>query len=286
MNICLHCYAAQKITTRNSKFMDKQFIADAFRKARKDAGLKRKVVAETLDRSDKVISAWENCNGQPDIATMYKLAKIYGLKGLDDLFCHSADGFELRPEEKDLVLMYRDLTTNSKQIVMTLTKMELNHVHSVKQGETPIRILPKTKKDMEAAVEFALAKKSPTQREQFLKVFNQSAAAGFGDFVDDDSFEEVAIPSIPRGTEFGIKISGNSMQPKINDGDVVFVKRQASIEPNEIGIFIYNGNAYCKQLMYESNSYYLNSFNAEYPKMPVIGDSIYCVGKVLGSFSG
>jgi len=277
------CFCAKNI--RILKIMDKQYIANAFKKARENARLKRKEVADILGNSEKTVSAWENSRGQPDIETLYKLCDIYKISGIDELFNHSIDGFELKPEEKDLINIYRQLTTNSKQIVMTLSELELHHVHAVKQGETQIKILPKTKEQMEIALDAMLAKKTPSQKEQFLRVYNQSAAAGLGDFINDDSFEMVSIPSIPEGAEFGIRISGDSMQPQINNGDIVFVKRQSSIEVGEIGIFIYNGDAYCKQLVYKDGTYYLHSLNSKYKDVPILGDSIYSVGKVLDSYS-
>ena len=93
----------------------------------------------------------------------------------------------------------------------------------------------------------------------------------------------VSVPCIPVGVEFGIRISGDSMEPTINDGDIVFVKRQPGIELGEIGIFIYDGDAYCKKLVYRDNHYYLRSVNGKYKDIPLSGDDIYCVGKVVFS---
>lgn len=267
--------------------MNKIDVAKALKKARKNAGMTCREVALLLNKSEKTVSAWEHCNGQPDVDTLFRLCQIYKLSGIDEILGHIPDGNfnSLNIEEKDLIMLYRKLTTNSKQIVMTVAQLELNHIYSFKQGETSIKILPKTKVEMEAAVEFALNKKSAYEKEKFVKVFNQSAAAGYGNFIDDDSFEMVAVPSIPHGAEFGIRISGDSMQPQINDGDIVFVKRQASLNVGEIGIFIYNGDAYCKQLEYRDNTYYLHSLNNKYKDIPILSDSIFTVGMVLDSYN-
>ena len=267
--------------------MEKLQIANALKKARNKAGMTCKEVASLLDNSEKTVSAWEHCNGQPDTGTLFRLCTIYKMSSIDEMLGHISEHNllnTLRIEEKDLINTYRQLTTNSKQIVMTVAQLELSHVQAVKQGETPIKILSKTKQQMEAAVEFTLKSKSVTEKEKFLKVFNQSAAAGYGNFIDDDSFEMMAVPSIPHGTEFGIRIFGDSMQPKINDRDIVFVTRQASIEVGDIGIFIYDGDAYCKQLIYKDNTYYLHSLNNRYKDIPILGDAIYSVGKVLNNY--
>lgn len=249
--------------------MEKLGIAAALKNARKKADLTCKEVAVRLGNSEKTVYAWESGYGQPDIGVLFKLCEIYKAPNIDEMLGVVADKnllASLRQEEKDLINTYRQLTINSKQIITTLAQLELNHIHAVEQGETPIRILQKTK-------------------EQYLKVFDQSAAAGYGDYVDDSSFEMVAVPCIPQGTEFGIRISGESMQPKINNGDIVFVKRDACLDVGDIGIFVYDGNAYCKQLAYKDNTYYLHSLNNKYRDIPILSDSIYTVGKVLDTYS-
>jgi len=268
--------------------MNKKEIAKALQKARHNSNLTCRELAALLNRGEKAVSAWEHCNGQPDISALIDLRDVYKLASIDEMLgCTLESNFvnTLRVEEKDLISMYRQLTTNSKQIVMTLTQMELNHVDSVKQGETPISILQKSKRETEAAIGIALKRKPIIEREQFIKVFTQSAAAGLGNFVTDVDFEMIAIPSVPHGTEFGVRIKGDSMQPQINDGDIVFVERQPSINVGDIGIFIYDGESYCKQLIYRDNAYYLHSLNNKYKDIPILSDSIYTIGRVLDSYS-
>jgi len=265
--------------------MEKLQIAKALKNTRNKANMTCKEVAAIIGNSEKTVSAWENALGQPDIGTLLKLCEIYKVSGVDEMLGHRPDENllnALRQEEKDLINLYRELTINSKQIVMSVAQLELNHVHSVRQGEIPIRILQRTKEQVDADVKKNL--KHRADSEKLLKVFNQSAAAGYGNYIDDDSFEMLAVPCIPQGTEFGIRISGDSMKPEINHGDIVFVTRQSSVDVGDIGIFIYDGDAYCKQLVYKDNAYFLHSLNNRYSDIPILGDSIFSVGKVLDSY--
>jgi len=191
----------------------------------------------------------------------------------------------LRIEEKSLINTYRRLTTNSKQIVITIAHMELKHIDAVNQAETPIKVLQKSKRDVEASIDRLLSKKPPVERERYLKVYTQRTVAGYGNYIDDSDFEEVAVKHLPNGTEFGIRVSGDSMKPDIFDGDIVFVKRQPSIEVGEIGIFIHDGDALCKQLVYRDDIYYLHSLNSKYKDIAALEDSTYTVGKVLGTYN-
>lgn len=101
-----------------------------------------------------------------------------------------------------------------------------------------------------------------------IKVFDQPAAAGLGNYLDDPSFhiEQYPANEVPEGTEFGIRISGNSMAPNIPDGATVFVQSRSSIEPGKIGIFLLNEESYCKKLAVDriKREVRLVSFNKDY----------------------
>lgn len=74
------------------------------------------------------------------------------------------------------------------------------------------------------------------------------ASAGTGAFLDEGNFEMVSFPkdSVPAGAEFGIRVSGDSMMPVYNDGQIVWVQECSEIRPGEVGIFVYDGDGYIK----------------------------------------
>jgi len=268
--------------------MTKKDIGKALQKARNSANLTCVGVARHLGNSEKTVSAWEQGNGQPDIHTLIKLCEIYNLSSINELVGHVVESNllnTLRIEEKSLVNTYRRLNTNSKQIVMTVARMELKHIDATNQADSPIKVLQKSQRDVEFSIDRLLSKKPPAEKEKYLKVFTQRAAAGYGNYVDDSDFEELPVKHLPNGTEFGVRISGDSMQPDIYDGDIVFVKRQQSIEVGEVGIFIHDGDALCKQLIYKDDVYYLRSLNSRYKDIAALEDATYTVGKVLGTYN-
>ena len=71
------------------------------------------------------------------------------------------------------------------------------------------------------------------------RVYDQPAAAGLGNYLDDPAYHIEQYPAnvVPDGADFGIRISGTSMSPDIPDGCTVFVQSRSSIEPGSIGIF-------------------------------------------------
>lgn len=78
-------------------------------------------------------------------------------------------------------------------------------------------------------------------------------------------YEELSIDMKCKGEFFGLKIKGNSMSPRISDGDVVIVRKQNNIENGEIAIIAVNGDeATCKKVNVLDNGIMLIPLNAAY----------------------
>lgn len=121
-----------------------------------------------------------------------------------------------------------------------------------------------------------------------MKIFSQKASAGWGTYLfDDDSLyniEVFGVSEVPFRADFGVKISGDSMEPTIPDGSLVWIKEQHELDSGEIGIFIYDGEAYCKQLKkdYEARRICLISHNKKYDTIVIKNNIPFrTVGKVL-----
>lgn len=115
-----------------------------------------------------------------------------------------------------------------------------------------------------------------------LKLFNQSACAGNGNYIDDDSYTIVDFQNPPINASFAVRIQGHSMQPLINDGDIVFVQSNTNLQDGDIGIFTYNGETYCKKLNHNANNIVLQSLNPDYRDINIYNqEDLFIVGRVL-----
>ncbi len=119
-----------------------------------------------------------------------------------------------------------------------------------------------------------------------IDVYDEPAAAGFGNYLDAPQSHREQYPSflIPKGTDFGIKISGNSMLPTIEDGTIVFVRSSMVVENGKIGIFVLNGEAFCKQLIvdHKKGEVRLHSRNPDYEDIIIKPtDDLRTIGQVL-----
>ena len=123
-----------------------------------------------------------------------------------------------------------------------------------------------------------------------ITVFDEPAAAGLGNPIDTPPSHIEQYPSdyVPAKTNFGILISGTSMEPKIPDGSTVFVQATPVLDSGEIGIFIFDGQSYCKQLKRdkETQQVKLHSINPEYGDIEIPPFSeLRVLGRVLGGYN-
>lgn len=74
------------------------------------------------------------------------------------------------------------------------------------------------------------------------------ASAGTGAFLDEENFELMRVPasSVPEHTDFGVRVSGDSMEPIYQDGQIVWVQKCGELSPGEVGLFLYDGDGYIK----------------------------------------
>lgn len=81
-------------------------------------------------------------------------------------------------------------------------------------------------------------------------------------------YEPVPQIMCDSGDYFALKISGNSMAPRINDGDTVIVKRQSEVKNGEVAVVsVGTYEATCKKVYYHDGGITLISNNGEYPPM-------------------
>lgn len=123
-----------------------------------------------------------------------------------------------------------------------------------------------------------------------MKVFNESAAAGLGNYLSDSNhnyeYMEFPVAEVPARANFGVLISGDSMEPLIKNGEIVWVEPAPEVNNGDIGIFSLNGESYCKKLHIEYNGsgrvVSLLSLNEDYKPIRIHeSDDLRTFGKVL-----
>lgn len=85
---------------------------------------------------------------------------------------------------------------------------------------------------------------------------------------DPDDWEEITEKMASTGEYFALRIHGDSMEPKISNGDIVIVRVQQTIESGETAIVRINGDeATCKKVKRTPEGIMLISTNPAYEPM-------------------
>ncbi|MEJ7208528.1 LexA family protein [Staphylococcus capitis] len=87
--------------------------------------------------------------------------------------------------------------------------------------------------------------------------------------------------------EFGLKVSGDSMDKIFQDGDIVVVEKDSVVENGQLGVVMVNGyNATVKRVRYNGNQIILipeSNNQSHYPQVYGNNDEVKVVGRVVAS---
>lgn len=169
--------------------------------------------------------------------------------------------------------------------------------------ESPIQVIfnQLTKERQTTTLDFATSLLEEQERQNNISIFTKYSrsekrknitdyveglvAAGDGIYQDENLHMEVSLDAnkIPEKYDTIAKVAGNSMEPLINDNDLLFIKAVNQIELNDIGIFQVNGRNLVKQLKRDYNGqWYLKSLNNNYEEIKLSeNDEIRTIGLVI-----
>lgn len=119
-------------------------------------------------------------------------------------------------------------------------KQELN--------EEGLRRLAAYKDDLIATGRYTPQRTSVEIRYIEMPICDLPVSAGYGAFAEAGNFDKITYPedAVPYGAEFGLRITGDSMEPVYHDKQIVWVQRCKQLHAGEVGIFIYDGEGYIK----------------------------------------
>lgn len=226
--------------------LSKEEIGKILRSAREQAGFTQVQVAQRLGKRQQVIGNWETGYAQPDANSIFLLCDLYGIS-VDDAF-RGGKKERLTAPERAHIRKYRELDDYGKSVIDAV--LELEHARC-SNTPAPIRVIS-------------------------MPVYSDPAAAGVPLYAESE-FERMDFPEdeVPKRAEFGVRISGNSMEPTIHDGQIVWVKRSSEIMDQHVGVFMLDGgNAVCKRAEVGDNGMVIRliSDNPEYA--PIEGDKL------------
>ncbi len=115
-----------------------------------------------------------------------------------------------------------------------------------------------------------------------------SPAAGPDGMVSGADYEDIPrTADMPKNADFCLTVSGDSMEPYLHDGQMIFISEDAGLQDMDVGVFFYHGGIYVKQYApsYDESIYLLSAnpereaANITVPKECV--QDLVCFGKVI-----
>lgn len=116
----------------------------------------------------------------------------------------------------------------------------------------------------------------PTEKIHMIPVFG-SVAAGFGAYASSDILEYIPLyieNDCDVENTICITVKGQSMYPKIEEGDRIVVRRQDSVDNGRIAVVMIGDEAVVKRVECEKNRLTLISINPEYPPRVIEGKDL------------
>ena len=123
---------------------------------------------------------------------------------------------------------------------------------------------------------------TPSSKKRKSRLYAFPISAGKGNDIDD-SVPYTEYYTDDPNCDFALKVIGDSMEPNIPNESIVLSKKCDSIDLGEIGAFYYDGEVYCKRLLYKDGNSYLESINTEYSPIRILPENTLKVyGKIIG----
>lgn len=238
-----------------------QIIAENITHFRKQRGITQKELAKEVGISASTMTDYMKLRSAPSFGVIQKLADYFGVRKSDIDTTFKVESTDSLADAPDLLTQQItdkvvQLTPDNKKIVLRtseelLERQKANGEMYTEQNEE------ETKKNEVSENIIRL----DDYRQTTCRRVTGVVSAGSGSMQDDDLDMEVSFyeDEIPDDYDAIAYVVGNSMEPKIKNGDYLFIKNTPQVDYNTIGIFQVDGANYVKKL----RQGYLESLNPE-----------------------
>lgn len=108
----------------------------------------------------------------------------------------------------------------------------------------------------------------PEKQVAYLNMYGLAQCGPKGSILDGTPVDKIPISTrlltFPSAEGFLVKAKGDSMIPKINEGDVVIAQKSANADNGNMVVCVNNGEALIKRIQKERNNIILSSLNPRY----------------------
>lgn len=244
------------------KVENKEIFANNLSFYMEQKGVDRNTLCADLDLKYTTVRDWLKGITYPRIGKIELLANYFNINKSDLIENKISTAQPSDSLLEEITNTARKLNTDNKKIVLRMSKDLLNE----QKNEDKTKINEVSEKVVQL---------------YGYDYYDHAASAGTGQYLNDVRVERIELP-VDVGADFVIPIKGDSMEPDYHDGDLVFIQTSVDLNDGVIGVFNYNGEAYIKQLVIDTEQSYLHSLNPKYKDMPITPETDFrIIGEVV-----
>lgn len=218
------------------------------------------------------LSQYVTGKSKPDDKKLYLLSKTFGVSEAWLM------GYDV--EKKRVPDNERNSTSNEQVEILPI----YNKLEKPRQ-EKVLSYAKDQLEEQESSNIISIFNKSQDDEDYITDYVEGLVAAGHGTFQEDNLHMEVRLRAndVPNEYDTIAKVAGDSMEPLIEDNDLLFIKVTSQVDINSIGIFQVNGKNFVKKLKRDyDGSWYLQSLNSGYEEIHLTeNDDIRTIGEVV-----
>lgn len=249
-----------------------QIIAENITHFRKQRGITQKELAKEVGITASTMTDYMKLRSAPSFGVIQKLADYFGVKKSD------IDTTFKEEEIGDSTLSHITNFDPRKAILLS-NYDKLNDTRKNKLLATSETLLAE-EEGKAIDIQEKLAEYDSRKRVSLSVPGKVSAGTGYWQEDDYDTEVDFYADEIPDEKDYDTiaVVVGHSMEPKIKNGDFLFIKLTNQVDVNKIGIFQVNGENYVKKLKND----HLQSLNPKYADIkPAKGDDFRTIGEVV-----
>jgi len=124
--------------------------------------------------------------------------------------------------------------------------------------------------------DYQLVKGGPESQVSYLNLYGLAACGPSGAILDGDPIDKIPIASrllpFPAAEAFMVTAKGKSMEPKIQDGDLVIARKVSRPENGKVYVCVNDSKALIKKYQSNGKTKFLQSFNPKFEPFVVAKD--------------
>lgn len=254
-----------------------RIIAENITHFRKQRGITQKELAKEVGITASTMTDYMKLRSAPSFGVIQKLADYFGVK------------------KSDIDTTFKEESINSSSAVLSKSKIQsiYDELEPNRQRKV-ITYAEKLRDEQEKRRKAKVNEVSEAISLYQVEVVSETAAAcgfnyGFG--YEDTDIETIEVDEKPPRHDIATKVSGDSMQPDYQDGDILYlVDKGLTTYSGDLAVIAYGDRSYFKKIYTENGRLRLVSLNDKYEDIildfPPAEDTHIKIFSVVGVYRG